>query len=125
MKGRCNNPSYDAYRLYGGRGIRVCEEWNGKHSFETFQKWAIDSGYKDSLTIDRINVDGDYTPYNCRWATAKEQGINRRTTIFIKYRGEERTLTDWCNKLGLCRTVIRKKMKKNPFITPDELFEMR
>ncbi|MGX5476015.1 AP2 domain-containing protein [Bacillus toyonensis] len=75
MKRRCNNSNASSYRHYGGRGIKVCEEWN---EFIPFYNWAKESGYKDTLTIDRINVNGNYEPSNCRWATKKQQSRNQR-----------------------------------------------
>lgn len=78
MKNRCNNPKRNCYPYYGGRGIRVCEEW--ENSFVSFRDWAQNNGYAPHLTLDRINPDKNYEPNNCRWATWHEQRINQRRT---------------------------------------------
>lgn len=78
MKTRCYNERWKNYKNYGGRGVVVCDEW--KHNFEAFYDWAIANGYADDLTIDRINVNGNYEPSNCRWITLEEQQKNRTNT---------------------------------------------
>ena len=86
MKQRCYYDKHPGYEKYGGRGITVCDEW--KNSFESFHKWAIANGYSDDLTIDRIDVDGNYEPDNCRWATRSEQQLNKQSHKFERERLE-------------------------------------
>lgn len=99
MRRRCNCPNSKAYKYYGGKGITVCKEWDT--DFSVFQKWAIENGYTEGLSIDRIDVTGNYEPSNCRWATRKEQSNNKTTTLKIEHKGETRTLSEWAEYLGI------------------------
>ena len=99
MKRRCNNATDREYKNYGGRGIKVCEEWND--SSYNFYNWAINNGYRDDLTIDRIDVNGNYEPNNCRWTTWKEQENNRRNNDIIEYNGETHSLQEWTRILPI------------------------
>lgn len=86
MKTRCYNQSNHFYPLYGGRGITICDEW--KNSYSDFKAWAIENGYRDDLTIDRMDVNGNYEPANCKWSTRKEQSNNTRKTRMVTLYGE-------------------------------------
>lgn len=97
MKRRCLNAKVSEYRWYGGRGIRVCQEWN---SFENFKMWAVNSGYRHNLTLDRKDTNKDYTPSNCRWIPLKEQAANRRNNILVEYKNEEVTLAQLARITG-------------------------
>lgn len=99
MQNRCYSEKHKSYKHYGGRGIKVCDEW--LTDFELFYNWAINSGYSDSLTIDRIDVNGNYEPGNCKWATYKEQANNTRKNHYITYNGETKTLTQWAEYLNI------------------------
>lgn len=99
MKKRCYNESSEDYERYGGRGIGVCAEWH--NSFSGFYKWALQNGYKEDLTIERIDNSGNYEPNNCRFATTKEQSNNRRSNIVIHIAGVDYTLTEICEYLDL------------------------
>lgn len=93
MRRRCRNSNQADYIHYGGRGIRVCKSW--EESFEAFRQWALSNGYSQDMTIDRINVNGDYSPENCRWISSKEQAQNRRNNRMITFRGETHTISVW------------------------------
>jgi len=99
MRDRCNNPNTPAYKNYGGRGIKVCPEWDA--SFEAFWDWARHNGYQDDLTIDRIDNDGDYCPNNCKWVTRTEQQRNKRNIRYVEVCGERMPLKTACEKLGV------------------------
>ena len=103
MKYRCENKNEPSYVNYGGRGISVCAEW---HNYENFKTWALQNGYKDNLTIDRINVNGNYEPDNCRWATRVEQNQNKRNTRYISYKDIKHTSREWEIITGINRIKI-------------------
>lgn len=92
MKNRCYNKKQNMYPRYGGRGIKVCEEWQ---KFEPFMEWALAHGYKEHLALDRIDGDGDYSPDNCRWVTQAENNRNKSNLIYLTARGETHLLVDW------------------------------
>lgn len=99
MKNRCNDPKHVKYDDYGGRGITVCEAW--EHNSKAFCDWAMANGYTDELTLDRVDVNGNYCPENCRWATWKEQHNNRRNNIVVTFNGKTQTLPRWAEETGI------------------------
>lgn len=109
MRARCYNPNSDDYKHYGGRGIRICGEWQ---DYERFREWAISSGYRQGLTIERNDVNGDYCPWNCRWVTQKEQTRNRRTTVYLTAFGETKKLIEWAEEKGISPDAIRNRIKR-------------
>lgn len=110
MRRRCNSSNDRFYEDYGGRGIKVCDEWN--NSFQQFYDWAMANGYDDSLTIDRIDNDGNYEPSNCRWVTMKVQSNNTRKTRHITYQGKTMTITEWAELTGIARYNICERLKR-------------
>ncbi len=108
MRGRCNNVKDKAYKIYGGRGIKVCERWR------IFQNFVNDMGGcpSDEHSIDRIDNDGDYTPENCRWATQQEQMRNTRRTINLTYDGRTQCLQAWADERGLSKQTLSLRLKK-------------
>lgn len=108
MKTRCYNQSYDSFHRYGGRGITICDEW--LNDFQSFYDWAMENGYSDDLTIDRIDNNGNYEPSNCRWATAKEQSNNTRRNVRIEFNGESHTMAEWSKILGIKYITLYKRI---------------
>ena len=112
MKYRCYNDNCTHYKYYGGRGIIVCNEW--LNDFKTFYDWSMAHGYADNLTIDRIDVNGNYEPSNCRWVTMEEQASNKTNNVFITYNNETHTLTEWAkilnvNYKNLWQRIVKRK----------------
>lgn len=98
MYERCYNKKNPRYNDYGGRGIKICDEWIDKENgLINFYEWAINNGYKDDLTIDRIDVNGNYEPNNCRWLTNLEQQYNKRCNVMFTIDNETKTAKEWCD----------------------------
>ncbi len=98
MRSRCLIKNSTSYYNYGGRGIKICEEWN---NFNNFWEWSKESGYTDSLMIDRIDVNGDYCPKNCRWVDRKVQNNNKRSNDFLSYKGIVKTRQEWAEMYNI------------------------
>lgn len=109
-KDRCYNKNSKDYHDYGGRGIAVCNAW--KHDFEAFYNWAMDTCYRDDLTLDRVDVNSNYTPDNCRWLTNKEQQRNKRNNKNYTINGETHCLAEWCEILNLKYNRIYNRIHK-------------
>jgi hypothetical protein len=105
MKQRCS-VHRDKYRQWEGRGIKVCDEW--RESFTTFKDWAEANGYKEDLTIDRIDVNGNYEPSNCRWADNDTQAHNKQLDKLYTYNGKTMSIKDWCKEIGFYWTIFHK-----------------
>lgn len=101
MHSRCNNPNVPKYENHGGRGISVCNEWSGKDGLANFYNWAINNGYDENLTLDRIDNDGNYEPSNCRWADYMTQNRNLRTNRYFTINGETKIASDWCKEYNI------------------------
>ena len=143
MYNRCYNEKDISYDNYGGRGIKVCQEW--LDDFMIFRKWAYDNGYDENAprgnyTLDRINPDGDYEPSNCRWANNYTQMNNKRNNLYYEIDGVTKTLSEWCREYGnLCvqsvygrikrgmdiKTALTKPMRKNIKDMTEEEKEIR
>jgi hypothetical protein len=100
MRKRCYCSNRKEYKDYGAKGVRVCSEWD---EFPNFRDWAMENGYADDLSIDRINPYEGYSPQNCRWVTRKEQENNKRNSVFITFNGETKTVTQWAETYGFKR----------------------
>lgn len=109
MKERCTNPNQAAYIHYGGRGIILCEVW---HQYSAFRDWALNNGYDISLTIERVNNDGNYEPSNCEWVTYKVQANNRRCCNYLTFNNVKLTVVQWSEKTGIPRTTITNRIKR-------------
>lgn len=127
IKTRCCNPNDKVYSNYGGKGISMSEEW--KNNFISFGTWALENGYTDSLTIDRIDPTQGYTPENCRWVDQQTQQNNRTNNHRLEYNGESHTIMEWTRITGLKDTTIHRRLEHgwpiekvltHPVMTPRE-----
>lgn len=118
MKDRCYNSKSTQYINWGGRGIKVCDEWLGENGFINFYNWAMANGYieeqlpngRNKLELDRIDNDGNYEPSNCRWATHKQQQNNKRNNRLITYNGETRNITEWTEFMRFPKYLLKNRL---------------
>lgn len=113
MRYRCHNPNCKYYHNYGGRGIKICSEWD---EFACFEAWAYENGYDDNapkgkISLDRKDVDGDYCPENCRWISMYDQQDNKQDTIKLTYNGQTRTIREWAKITGITHNTIWHRYK--------------
>lgn len=130
MKGRCTNPNHPRYCSYGGRGITICPEWS--NSFATFREWAMDNGYRDDLSVDRIDNNSGYCPENCRFTDSIQQANNKGNNYHITYNGRTQTINEWARELGLSVKTLRSRIDRSkwsikealltPAATPNKLY---
>lgn len=118
MKVRCTNPKAQSHKYYIDRGISVCDEWS---DYSVFKEWALSHGYSDNLTIDRIDVNGDYCPENCRWVTQSEQMRNTRKNHCITYMGETKTLAEWSEITGVPYHTLKSRINNYGFSAEEAL----
>lgn len=111
MHDRCLNPKNKEFSNYGARGISICKEWS---DFSVFYRWAVSNGYRDDLTIDRIDVNQGYSPQNCRWTNAYNQSRNRTDNVWITIDGKRMIQEDWAKELNISSASIRYRRRKNP-----------
>lgn len=109
MKNRCFNKNNQAYNKYGGRGITVCKEWL---DFSNFKEWSFNHGYSNNLSIDRIDVNGNYCPENCRWADEITQANNRRNSVYLTINNETHTMAEWTKIYNLPRGLINSRINE-------------
>lgn len=118
MLNRCYSPDGDGYNLYGGRGVTVCDEW---HDWGHFKEWAIRSGWKEGLSIDRIDVNGNYFPDNCRWTDMRGQSNNKRNNLLLSYMGATKTVAEWSRVTGIPYQRVWKGFHEGK--SPEEIFK--
>lgn len=107
MKSRCRYPGNTMYHNYGGRGIKYCDEWN---DFEEFKTWAENAGYKEGLSLERIDVDGNYEPENCKWIPISQQSLNQRRSHRVTAFGKTQTIKEWADESGIKYDTIERRI---------------
>lgn len=110
MRRRCYKPKFTSYLNYGGRGIGVCKEW--RSDYAAFRTWALKNGYQEGLELDRINVDGNYEPDNCRWVSRKVQANNKLDNRILELDGESKTMAEWANDIGISVQTLSSRLNK-------------
>jgi hypothetical protein len=113
---RCYCTTTPYYKNYGGRGIRVCDEW--KRDYVAFRTWCLGHGYSKELSIDRIDNNGDYSPSNCKWSTKSEQARNRRTTAYFTVGGVTKKIHEWMDVFDMSYSATYYRLKTNQFVLP-------
>jgi len=108
MKQRTENPKHTAYKNYGARGVKVCKMWHD--DFAAFREWAFAAGYKDGLTIDRIDNNRNYDPENCRWVYRADQNRNQRQNVELEFGGKKQLMTDWAKDLGISEQALHRRI---------------
>lgn len=112
MNSRCCNPNFPSFKAYGGRGITICEEWTGPDGLVNFYEWAINSGYDNTLSVDRIDVNAGYSPSNCRWADARLQATNKTNNVRVEVNGRSMTVSEAAETLGISRYTLYSRLSK-------------
>jgi hypothetical protein len=122
MKDRCNATTGMHYKNYGARGIKMCKEW--QDDFLNFYNWAMANGYRDDLSIERIDVNGDYCPENCTWIPTSEQGENKTTSVKITYNEETHTVGKWAKIFGIPDHKLRDRLTKRKMTFEEALKDL-
>ena len=118
IKSRCFNKNHMHYDKYGGRGITICKEWM---VFENFYDWAVKNGYKEGLSIDRVDNDKGYCPENCRWVNQSVQNSNKRNNVLVEYQGEIYTLSEVARKVDINRKTLKNRLQT--LSSPDDIYK--
>lgn len=120
MIDRCTNENNPAYKWYGERGIKVFDEW--RTDFVSFYNWAKNNGYNENLTLERIDVNGNYEPQNCKWIPLNEQPLNTRKTKYLTYKGERKTVSEWSKITGIKKNTLLNRI--NSGYTDEECIDV-